>query len=248
MARGRTQDLAAIREAVGRIVSTDDVDPYAKVGVYGPNGSGKTRFAATAPDVLIIDTGDKGTRSTVGSGAMVFEADTFADIGYIYWYLKSGKHKYKSFALDTVTGLQRLAMSMVLGEADERNPSRPSKQPDKRDYGRAGQLSNGMLYAFHGLPMHAIFTARERTITDEDTGAVIETTLDLPAGVRGVTMDLVGILGWMEPKRSKGKRVDTMRVGPHSEYRTKDRTNQLGDLVIRPTMPKVIEAWNNVEE
>jgi hypothetical protein len=39
-----------------------------------------------------------------------------------------------------------------------------------------------------------------------------------------------------------------MLVGPHREYSVlKDRTNQLGPVLKRPTMSKVITAWLNTE-
>lgn len=243
----RTRDVEGIKSLARRIEPVSSVDPpHPKVLVYGRNFSGKTTFGASAPKALILDMREKGTRSVAGSGAKRIHIDTWEDVANAYWYLKSGKHRFESVCVDTVTGMHRMAMDFVIDDADRRNPARPGKQPDKRDYGRAGELSSGMVYAFRNLPMNVIFTAQERTITDED-GVVQEVAPNLPAGVRGVLMDCVGIIGYMELRKKASRSYSTMRVGPSKLYRTKDRTLQLGAIVANPTMDKVIKAWNTTE-
>ena len=250
----RTRDPDRVRELVKRIKPVGDIDDWAKVLVYGTNGSGKTRFAASAPKVLIIDVVERGTRSAANlyPKARRLEVENWNEVGDIYWFLKSGKHPFESVAIDTITGLNTLAMSFVLDEAEERDPSREKRMPDKRTYGRAGELMKGMLTAFRNLPMHVILTAQERSITEEDSGIIIEYTPDLPAGSRGTALGCVGIVGHLQPKqgvvRVNGKRVkkwvDEMFVGPSELYRTKNRAfPHLSDLVRNPTMSQVITAW-----
>lgn len=240
-----------VKALAKRIRSVDEVSPYVKVLVYGANGTGKTRFAASAPNCLIVDINEEGTRSAVGTGSRVLEVRNWKDVGDAYWYLKSGKHKYESVAIDTITGMQELAMSFVLGEAEDRDPTREKSMPDKRSYGRAGQLVKGMLLAYRNLPMHVIFTAQERNIRDDDTGETVDTTVDLPAGSRGTAMGSVGVLGNLTTKEVRVKKhgkstkrwMDHLLVGPHEVIRTKDRTNGLGHVVRNPTVPIVIKAW-----
>jgi hypothetical protein len=226
----------------------DDFGPYVKVCVFGPNGSGKTRFGASSPKPLILDMNEEGTRSAVGTGARVLPLTEWGDVPHVYWYLQSGKHQYETVVIDTATGMHKMAMEFVLYEADERDPGRPSKQPRQQDYGRAGELTSSMLFAFRNLPMHIVILGQERVIREEDTGLVLEHTLNLPAGARAAVLDMVSITGHMEPRVRRGQMIDRMRVGPHNEYPTKDRTNQLGDMVVRPTMSKVIRAWTSTSE
>lgn len=243
-----------------RIASVDTADAWVKILVYGRNGAGKTRFAASGPDCLIIDIHEQGTRSAKGSGAKVFPEPgsgpiTWADIGDIYWYLKAGNHPFKSVAIDTITAMNRLCLSMVMGEAEDRDPNREIGAPDRRAYGRAGELMRSQLLAFRNLDMHVIFTAQERVINDEDTDEPALHTPDLPAGSRGIAMGSVSIIGrlYRQEVRVRNKTTkqiterweDRMLVGPHEEYDSKDRTNNLGNVVRRPTMAQVIAANNS---
>lgn len=241
-----------VKQFAAGIQSVDDVEDPVKVLIYARNGVGKTRFAGTAPNVLIIDVDEKGTRSIRGSGAKVRRVSTWEDVGFAYWYLRVAKHGFKTVAIDTITAMQNVCLNYVLGEAEERDPNRETSSPDKRAYGRAGKLMGQQLLAFRNLPMHVIFLAQERVITDDDTGEPILHTPDLPNSSRSVAMGSVGIIGRLYQsevkKKVKGKTKSDwetrLLVGPHEEYDTKDRTGQLGTVVRNPTMSKVIAAWD----
>jgi hypothetical protein len=252
VAKRAARSIEAIED---QIVSVDQADPFVKILVYGRNGSGKTRFAASAPNCLIIDIHEEGTRSAKGTGAKKFPKKgqiTWDQIGNVYWYLKSGNHNFDSVAIDTVTAMNRLCLRMVMGEAEDRDPNREIGMPDRRAYGRAGELMREQLLAFRNLPMHVIFTAQERVISDEDGDEPALHTPDLPAGSRGIAMGSVSIIGRMfrqevkirnkATKEVTSRWEDRMLVGPHEEYDTKDRTNNLGSVVRRPTMADIIAA------
>lgn len=236
-----------------RIVSVDEADPYVKILVYGRNGMGKTRFASTAANCLIVDIHEEGTRSAKGSGAKKFSVEKWADIGDIYWYLKAGNHPYEAVALDTLTAMNRLCLNMVMGEAEDRDPNREIGMPDRRSYGRAGELMRNQLLAFRNLPMHVIFTAQERVISDEDGDEPVLHTPDLPAGSRGIAMGSVGIIGRIYQQQVKIRNKKTkaiterwevrMLVGPHDTFDTKDRTGALGNVLRNPTLAAIIEKW-----
>lgn len=250
-----TRNAAAIRKM---IVSVDDADPWVNILIYGRNGMGKTRFGASAPNPLIVDVNEEGTRSAKGSGAKKYPVSKWADIGDIYWYLKAGDHPHETVVLDTITAMNALCLKFCLGEAEDRDPNREVGMPDRRTYGRAGELMRAQLLAFRNLPMHVVFLAQERVIKDEDTDEPVLHTPDLPAGSRGTAMGSVSYIGRIYSQevktRNKTTKVitkkweDRLLIGPHEEYDTKDRTNSLGgsEGVLRnPTMAKVITANNS---
>ena len=252
MAEGRTRPSAKAIAQLKRDIRKPGETPYAKVCAYGRNGSGKTRLAASAPKVLIANFPEETDRSIKGvPGARVYEITSWEKVGVLYWYLKGGEHPFESVALDTITAMNSLALEFVMGEAEDRDPTRERSQPDKRTWGRAGQLMRGMLLAFYNLPMHTIFLAQERRIRDQDTEELLEITVDLPNSSRGVALGSVGVLGRMVPRevrtRHNGKVrkewVDHLFLAPHEIVWTKDQTHSLGKVLREPTMSKIIEAW-----
>lgn len=269
MAKKPDVDQDKIDAIAERIKPVKEVGKYVKLGVYGRNGSGKTRLGGSGPDTLIIDINEEGTRSVRHTNAHVLECRSFDDVGYAFWLLynarpvKGGglavpirggrKTRIRVVTIDTVTAMNKAAMRLVMGEAEERDPSRPPSMPDKRTYGRAGELMSAQVLMFRNLPLHVVFLAQERTITDEDTGEVLLHTMDLPNGSRGTVLGACGIVGRVFPQQVK-KRVngkvrkvweDRLLVGPADEFDTKDRTNALGEVVRNPTLPQLIKVWQD---
>lgn len=247
-----TKALSVRGERVAkRIKSVDEANKYVKILVYGRNKKGKTRFAATAPKVLIIDIDEEGTRSAAGSGADVLEVATFDDVAHIYWWLKAGNHDYEAVAIDTITALASAAMRKVLGESEDRDPTREVAMPDRRTYGRANQLVKGLLLDFRNLSMHVIFLAQERTQKDDDDEeATTFHTVDLSPGTRTTALGCVGIIGRIYLRetpqknlKSKTKWEARMLVGPHEDYDSGNRIEGLPNIIRNPTMPKIIKAW-----
>jgi AAA domain len=259
-ARSRTKPPSTQIAAMKKRITKPGAGKWVKICAYGPNGSGKTRFAASAPKVLIIDINEEGDRSAKNiPGVRVIRIKKWEDIGVVYWYLESGDHPFESVAIDTVTKMHEMAMSFVLGEAEYKDLTRVRAMPQRKDWNRSGQLVKTMGLAFRNLPMHVIFTAQERKIRDDDTQEILERTVDLPAGARGTILDSVGIIGRMIPRQvrvkdSHGKRkkiwVDHLVVGKHEIMVTKDRTGPeegglLAPIIRRPTMDQIIHAWNS---
>lgn len=243
-----------------RIVGIEEASPFVKVLVYGPNGTQKTRFAATAPNVLVVDINEKGTKSARQfKEARVFHVKKWEDVTYLFWYLRSGNHDFESVAIDNLTTLQALCMSHVLKEAGDRDPNKDPAIASKRDWGKVTELLKPLLLNFRNLDMHVIFIAQERTEGDEDEP--LYHMPDMSRGNRGIATGAVDIIGRTYQKevrvgKKKGKKKGSeekhwearMLVGPHEDFITKDRTGQLPRIVRRPTVPMFIKAARSIEE
>lgn len=250
MARRRKRKLKSSQVAK-RIVDITEASPYVKVLVYGRNGKGKTRFAASAPNCIIADVNEQGTLSARDiPGVKVFPVEDWYDLQALYWYLKKGEHSFQSVAIDTLTALQKLCMATVLYEGYERDSTKDPKTPTKRDWGKTATMMEEEILKFRNLPMNVIFTAQERVTGDPEEGEPTLITADLPAGARGSALGAVQVIGRMykkEVKKGKGKKRRSkwefrMFVGDHAELDTKDRTYTLGRIVKNPTVPKIIQA------
>ena len=242
----------AISAIERRIVDVADADPYVKVLVYARNGQGKTRFAATAPKVLIVDVNERGTRSVRKyPGAKVIQVNKWEDLVYVYWFLKSADHDFESVVIDTLTMMQVVCIRHVLKESEDRDPNKDPAMMSQREWGKVAELMKPVLLNFRNLPMHVIFVAQERVVDNEDEGTR-ERVPDLSPGTRAIATACVEIIGRIYQKevRSVDKRTKKevskwetrMLVGPHDEFTTKDRTGSLGRIMRQPTVPKIIEA------
>lgn len=253
-----SKQSSAIASVKKRIVSVKDAEPHVKVLLYGKNGKGKTRTGATAPNCIILDCNEKGTKSIRQyPGVEVFPAKTWEDVVWFYWYIRSGEHKYKSIMVDTVTGMQALCMVTVLKESEDRDPAKDPKTASMRDYGKVNQLMKDMLLWMRNLQMHVVFIAQERTFDNEETGET-EKVPDLSPGSRATLTACVDFIGHIRAKEvrivKKGSKKEEkawrtlMLIGPHEVYLTKDRSGVLPRLVVNPSIPKIIAAANSLQE
>lgn len=253
----RNERAVRIQAVKRRIVPVSQAEQFVKVLVYGVNGAGKTRFAATAPKPLIIDINEKGTDSVKDyPGVDVFHAKTWADVVYAFWFLHEGGHGYDSVVIDNLTSLQNMCMRHVLKENSDRDPNKDPTTPTQRDWGKLAELLKPRILDFRNLDMHVIFIAQERILKDkneegEDSVDSVHVP-DMSPGSRGVAMGAVGVIGRIYQRELtttvKGKEKSVweprMLVGPHESYITKDRTGNLGRIVRNPTVPKIIAANN----
>jgi hypothetical protein len=245
-----------IEKIKSRIVSVKDADPHVKVLLYGRNGNGKTRVAATAPKPLIVDINERGTRSVRNyKGVKVLPVSRWDEITYAYWYLREGDHPYESVVLDTITMMQAVCIRHVLKESEDRDPNKDPAIMSQREWGKVAELMKPTLLNFRNLPMHVVFVAQERVVDDPDT-ETRERVPDLSPGSRATATACVEVIGRVyqrEVRAVRNKREvkaweTRLLVGPHDEYVTKDRTGSLGRIVRNPTIPSIIEAASSGEE
>lgn len=258
MAR-RSNQATAIRAIKKGIIPVSEASPYCKVLVYGRNGKGKTRFAASGPNTLILDINEEGTKSVRSYDAHVFLVKKWEQITWAYWFLREGDHNFQTVVIDTMTQAQKLCMKAVLKESEDRDPNRPPSTPDRRAWGQMSELMRPVIFNYRNLPMNVVFVCQERVDrgSDEDEGGDIRARYvpDLSPSVRGDAMSAVEIMGRVYRRgvrKGKGRREKTvwetrMLVGDHEDYETKDRTGQLGYIVREPTMDMMIEASAHIE-
>jgi hypothetical protein len=248
--------MAQIRSRVEKRIKHASEHPLnLSVVVYARPKVGKTRFCATAPDVLVIDCDEKGTDSTRDdTDPMTIRVTTWSEINDIYWYLQSGDHPYKSVAIDTVSGLQTLAMNFVLGDEAARDASRDPDQPSQRIYQKVTQLMKVQITNYRNLPMNVIFTAHTRTREqgegDEDITYV--TGPNLSPATQSHLLAAVGLIGYMLKREVTVKRGDKrvkvrrvrMLIGPSDRFETGVRYSALADLpyIDNPNFESMLEV------
>lgn len=238
--------LAKIKTRVEKKIKRASEHPMnLSVVVYARPKTGKTRFCATAPKVLIIDCDEKGTDSTRDDlNPHTIRITTWSEVNDIYWYLQSGDHDFESVAIDTVSGLQTLCMNWILGDEHARDTSRDPDQPSQRLYQKRTQLMTNIITNFRNLPMNVIFTAHTRN-TEQGEGEdeiITVTGPNLAPATVNHLLGAVGLIGYMHKrevvvKRKVGDKVKRrkvtrtrMLIGPSERFETGVRYSALKDL------------------
>lgn len=250
----RSDKESRIKDVERRIVPVREIENYVRVLLYGQNGKGKTRTAATAPKPLLIDINEEGTKSIRNyNGVEVFPAKNWEDVHWAYWFLRSGEHEYESVIIDTLTMMQNVCMKQVLREAEDRDPAKDPATASQRDWGKVAQLMKDLLLNYRNLPMNVIFVCQERSIDNEE--GETEKVPDLSPGSRATAtacVDFIGRIYTREVRVVKGKKTTKawrtlMLIGPHDVYLTKDRSGVLPRIVPNPSIPQMIAATESEE-
>lgn len=249
------KDYAAI--AAKSITHPSSSDRPPRILAYSRNKKGKSRFCATAPNVLILDPED-GSDSLTKVDPAVWKTTEWQDLDDVYHYLKSGKHPYEWVAIDGLTKISNISLRWVMGQEEERDLSRKPGRVTTPDYGKSGEMIKGMMNNFNSLPMGVIYTAQERVLpitqdSDEDDPDAETTEVmfvpDLPKGVRGAVTSLVDVIGRIytvrldHPNDPEKKVIQRrMWVEPHVSYDTGYRSEYvLPPFFKGPTVPKLCQ-------
>lgn len=231
-------------------------NPPIKILIYGRSGVGKTTIAATFPKpTLLLDVKEHGT----GSISDVKELDVlpvteWSEIEEIFWYLYSGKHKYKTVVIDTVTQMQDLAVIYCKEQEGKKRDDATSKNM----WGQAAALMKATLINFRDLPLDVIFLAQDRVST-EDTSLedqiITEVGPRLMPSVAGTINAAVSVIGQAYIKEyttNKDGQMKTvfsyrLRIGPHAYYLTKVRKEKaivVPESIGNPTYEKLLSYLN----
>jgi hypothetical protein len=249
-----------------KIQRASTFDPNQNMLIYGHPDSGKTRVAASAPKVLIIDVDEKGTDSVRRDiDPYVYRIEFWNEVNDLYWYAQSGNHDFESFAIDGLTGLQTLCMNFVLGDEAARDASRDPDMPSRQVYGKVSQLMRTQITNWRNLPYNTIFTAlaRTRDTGDGDEEEILITGPSLSPAIAAHATAAVGTIGYLTKReviiKSKKvvdgeekvtKRKETRRrliTGPQAKFITKDRNGLFGEYIDAPNLAEMLAVITTKE-
>lgn len=265
--RAKSNDQVDYRDIIDEIEPVADIKVRLAIVLYGKSGTGKTTLSATFPKpMLVVDVGERGTESiSEVKGVDVLPVTEWDQLDKIFWYLrKEGHKKYKTFSIDTVGGVQDMAIKKVLedqGQSIEQGKLGGWGTMTKRNWGSVSSDLKSFVHNFNELPMNKIFIAHNRVSkedeNEDDTTAGIAPSVGprLMPSAAEVLNASVGVIGntfiYEREKIIKiGKKEKTkrtieygLRVGPHPYYTTKVRKprNIIVPAVLRdPTYDKIM--------
>ena len=253
----RRQKTEWIKAVADEIRPVSEGSNYLTMVVYSRNGVGKTTFACSSGlRTLVIDCNEKGTQSVRKvPGVDKFVLGNFERLDWVYWYLRAGNHPYKVVVIDTVTMLAMMCMKFILKDDADRDIGRDPMMPDKRHWGKLGEMIKDAIIKFRNLsehptnPVHVIFTAQEKTTynEDEETGEMaVEIHPELSPSPRSTLLSAVAIIGRMytrEVELDGGRKEQERRMllGTHPKYVSKNRFSELKRIERKPTLKSFID-------
>lgn len=244
------------KDLEARISPVSEVPSFLTMLVYGRSGTGKTAFSSTFPKpLLLLDIKEKGTETIAQVRDVdVFSVESWKDFEEAYWYLQSGKHKYKSVVVDQISSLQGLAMDHVRAE----DGMEPGELFHKRQWGQVSGMMQTWVLNYRNLwdhQLHVCFIAHERS---DEGGDEIDNQIDPSIGPRvmpslsSFVQGAVSAIGstfirerFIGQGAERVRKVDyCMRIGPHAYYATKIRKppggNPVPDVLVNPSFDKIV--------
>lgn len=170
------------------------------VTVYGPSKTGKTTFATSGQDTLLLDLED-------GAYAVDCETIRVEDwAGLAAAIDKAAKEKPEVLAVDSLTVAYQHALAFIGRDKAPVAPDLmlPRAQPSLQQFGNANELMKNLVLKLRSLPFTVVCTAQERVqYLDNITGADLdndtvgkEAVIDLPNGARGFVVMYSDVLGY----------------------------------------------------
>jgi phage nucleotide-binding protein len=192
-----------------------------KVMVYGKAGVGKTSLIATMPRPVIFSA-EKGLLSLRQFNIPYQVIETYKDLVECYeWTTKSNEAKqFDSLALDSVSEIAEIVLTDLKSK---------TKDPRKA-YGEVQELVVSIMRDFRDLNQkHVYFSAKEETVKDGITGAIIARPMmpgqKLPEAVPYLFDELFRMQVYTDPTTNKQERMLQTQVSAQAD--AKDRSGTL---------------------
>lgn len=160
------------------IVDLEDISSHPNLLVFAKSGAGKTVFATSDDDVLLINTeleGEiSGARSkTKGRNVKQWPIRSVADMDRVYnWALglaEKGKPiPFKWFIIDSLTEYQEIDMKELLLEGCSRKSNKDPYVPEWQDYLKNQKRIVRRVKEFNQLPVNILYTCLVTNHTDPE--------------------------------------------------------------------------------
>lgn len=147
--------------------------PKLNMLVYGPPGSGKTRFTGTTkprfnPIILSAESGLLSLSALKDANGKPYDFDfvkieNFDQLTEARQELRYGKHSYDTVIMDSITEIQQVCMDKILH--DEKR-----EKPEIRDWGTLSMRMISLIRDFREMNLNFIVTALSESRINEDTG------------------------------------------------------------------------------
>lgn len=239
------------------IEKLSDRGEYVNGMAYGPMGTGKTVFLASAPRPILLLDSEGGTHSIGNKDGIDVASITSLETYREVLRLLEGPaiDNYETLGLDSTTegvaGLMKEIMSAAVASAAADDEVRDPYSPQFAEWRKLTEVFREIVRSYRDLPINLVLTALEREDEDELTGRVKVRPRLSPALADDVPnfLDFVGYMYTKgdivdgrvaEADREPLQRVMLLRptIKHMAKLRAPEGTNP-PDLLISPTFDEV---------
>ena len=222
--------------------SSDTKTKYVKMLVYGAAGIGKTVFAATAPNPLILDV-EGGLMSIADKDIDYIPIKVWNDIQEAFMEIVSGKIPNETIVIDSLTECSKKSMDALLGAVISGQITAQAEKviPNQHDWLMNIEEVRRLTRAFRDLPKHIIMTCLQRDEKNELSGGI---TRKPAVSAKSLADDIVGyfdIVGYMEADKEGNRFILTQPYKTQQGYScyAKDRSGKL-ETFEEPDFSKIV--------
>lgn len=242
-ARARAKAAAAAKAAGPKvikepaIISLEDFTESINGLLYADPGVGKTVWSAD--DGALILATEKGTISAKrrGSKAKMIKCFTWETFVEAYEWLDSLETiPYTWVVIDSITGMQRIALKWILRMVVAENSTRDPDIPAQGDHQKWQNMFKRYVDYFNDLPVNVLYTATAMRREDQDgNDLILPDIYGKDYQIANFVCASVGIVGYMKQSTGKGddslvtRKILFQSLPP---YFAKDRYDCLGRWVI----------------
>lgn len=226
-----------------RVQTVKDTEYFVKLLLYGPYGSGKTRFCGYAPNPVWIDV----ERSTETFRNIPELADTklFVPLSFeeMFQFCRDvvRQKAYETIVIDTIGRTQdNQVMDLVKKGVQKSGGKREAYLPLWGDYRVSTYMLDEMFVFLQAAPIHVCIIAHEKVYLDPDTGAVTRITPDLTPTLRKSIAGLINVMGYLDLTTDiGGNRERKLYLNPINKIEAKNRLNIQETSIKNPTFNEV---------
>lgn len=231
----------------------EDPGPF-KLYLYGDAGCGKTVFAATAPNPLILDC-ERSRRSLLNHPELahipIKKVITFEDAQEVIFAARA-KDKFfddiDTIVVDTIDRLQRTQLNEELRDAVAKNSNRHPHLPSENEYNINNRIMEKLVLGLLDLDKNVIFVGHTKEEKDDNGNTVLIRPGTSPAFTKTL-IDLVdGVFYMTASTDSKGVTTRKVRFLPSRQLVGKNRLGTLPVEVQDPSFEIIVDAANKQRE
>lgn len=233
-----TETDEILSKLMARIAPVASAPKRRKVLVYGEPGTGKTVFAATAPNPLIVDI-ERGTTSLTNhpelSSTAVMEFRSVGQLELLIAKLAEGAlPEYETVVIDSFSELQKRDLDDILATAAKQDASRNKFLPTGPDYNINTEHMRRIASSLRDLDRNVIVTCHVKEEKDDSTGRLLVRP-NLTPKLAGTMAGIFDVVGYMSVNGSGESATRTLQVHPTNRVTAKTRIGGLPAVIENPT-------------